>query len=54
MGIQELLAFLLVGAAVIYAGRAFIRQFTHGETACAECGKCQSAAPANDEVVVKS
>ncbi len=54
MGIQELIAFLVVGVAVLYAGRAFVRQFTHGESTCAECGKCQPAAPPNGEGIIKS
>lgn len=40
MGIQEIVTFLIVGVAILYAGRKFIRQFTHGDQELPKCADC--------------
>jgi len=41
MGLQEIIAFAIVLVALIYTGRKFIHQFTHGDEAGGKCAKCE-------------
>jgi large-conductance mechanosensitive channel len=40
MGIQEIITFLIVGAAIFFTGKIFFRQFTRGEQASPKCADC--------------
>lgn len=40
MGIQEIITFLLVGIALYFTGKKFIRQFTHGDQELPKCADC--------------
>jgi len=40
MGIQEIITFLIVGIAVLFAGKKFIRQFTHVDQELPKCANC--------------
>jgi hypothetical protein len=43
MDVQFLIVIVVVAAAVIYAGRAYWRQFTHAEDAHEDCAGCPAA-----------
>jgi hypothetical protein len=40
MGIQEIITFLIVGAAIFFTGKTFFSQFTHGEQGSPKCADC--------------
>ena len=40
MGIQEIITFLIVTVAIFFAGKKFLRQFTHGDQESPKCANC--------------
>lgn len=40
MGIQEIIAFLIVAVALFFTAKKFIRQFTHGDQELPKCADC--------------
>lgn len=40
MSIQEIVTFLIVGAAIFFTAKTFFRQFTRGEQASPKCADC--------------
>lgn len=41
--IQEILAYIIVGVAVAFSVKTFIRQFSGGKDACPKCSHCGPA-----------
>jgi large-conductance mechanosensitive channel len=40
MGIQEIIAFLIIAVAIFFTGRTFFRQFTRIEQGSPKCANC--------------
>ncbi len=45
MGVQEIITFLIVGMAILFSGKKFIRQFTHGDQEMPKCVDCALSKP---------